>query len=57
MAGWFEYAILIGTCAALTIIIHNMQCEYTEKTLAIEMIVEVTSGASQTHKRKLIPCK
>ena len=56
MTGWFEYAIFIGATTAITIIVKKLHCKYNENALTVEMIVEVTRKASQTHIQKQI-CK
>ena len=57
MTGWLEYAIFIGATTAVTIIVKKLKCKYNENALTVEMIVEVTRRASQSHIRRLLPCK
>ena len=48
MTGWFEYSLLIGASAVLTIILKKRKCKYYDNGLTIEMIVEVTRKVSQS---------
>ena len=57
MAGWLEYAILIGATTAITIISKKLQCIYNENALTVNMIVEVTRRASHAHILICLPCK
>ena len=57
MTGWFEYAIFIGATAAVTIIVKKLKCKYNENALTVEMIADVARRASQSHIRRLLPCK
>ena len=52
MTGWLEYASFIGTTTAVTIIVKKLQCKYNESALTVDMIVEVTRRASQSHIRR-----
>ena len=54
MTGWLEYAIFIGATTAVTIIVKKLKCKYNENSLTVEMIVEVTRRASQSHIKKII---
>ena len=57
MTGWLEYAIFIGATTAVTIIVKKLKCKYNENALTVEMIVEITMRASQSHIKRLLPCK
>ena len=57
MTGWLEYAIFIGATTAVTIIVKKLKCKYNENALTVEMVVSVTTRASQSHIRRLLPCK
>ena len=44
----FEYSILLGASAVLTIILNRkLKCKYYDDGLTIEMVVEVTRNVSQ----------
>ena len=53
MTGWFEYSILLGASTVLTIILKKLKCKYYDNGITVEMIVEVTRRASQSHIRRL----
>ena len=57
MAGWFEYSLFLGASTVLTIILNKLKCKYYDNGVTVEMTVEVTRKASQSHKQRFVPCK
>ena len=57
MTGWFEYSIFLGASTVLTIILKKLKCKYYDNGHTIELIVEVTKKASQSHISKFYPLR
>ena len=57
MTGWYEYGVFIGATTFLTIILKKLTCKYYDNGVTVEMIVEITRGASQAHIQRFLPCK